>query len=94
MKLASKFTIKDEISKKHKHDLIYKAQWPDPNCEVAHIGEVRKRFAESIIDHSGRDDKLHLYKYAEKTGHESVNKDHFEKLSKDYENNKFKEKLA
>ena len=32
-KLASKFNIKDEISKKHKHDLICKAQCPDLNCD-------------------------------------------------------------
>ena len=30
-KLASKFNIKDKISKEHKHDLIYKAQCPDLN---------------------------------------------------------------
>ena len=27
--LASKFNIKDKISKEHKHDLVYKAQCPD-----------------------------------------------------------------
>ena len=30
-KLASKFNIKDKISKEHKHDLICKAQCPDLN---------------------------------------------------------------
>ena len=32
-KLASKFNIKDKISKEHKHDLIYKARCPDLNCD-------------------------------------------------------------
>ena len=32
-KLASKFNIKDNIIKEHKHDLIYKAQCPELNCD-------------------------------------------------------------
>ena len=93
-KLASKFNIKDKISKEHKHDLIYKAQCPDLNCDETYIGEIGRRFSERIIDHSGRDDKSHLYEHAEKTGHENVNIDHFEILSNGYKNNKFKRKLA
>ena len=93
-KLASKFNIKDKISKEHKHDLIYKAQCPDLNCDETYIGEIGRRFSERIIDHSGRDDKSHLYEHAEKTGHENVNIDHFEILSNGYKSNKFKRKLA
>ena len=93
-KLASKFNIKDKISKEHKHDLIYKAQCPDLNCDETYIGEIRRRFSERIIDHSGRDDKPHLYGHGEKTGHENVNIDHFQILSNGYKNNKFKIKLA
>ena len=63
--LASKFNIKDEISKKHKHDLIYKAQCPDLNCDETYIGGIGRRFSERIIDHSGRDDQSHLYLHAE-----------------------------
>ena len=36
-KLASKFNIKDKISKEHKHDLIYKAQCPDLICDETYI---------------------------------------------------------
>ena len=93
-KLASKFNIKDEISKKHKHDLIFKAQCPNLNCDETYIGEIGRRFSERIIDHSGRDDNSHLYLHAEKTGHENVNINHFETLSNGYKNNKFKRKLA
>ena len=71
-KLASKFNIKDKISKEHKHDLIYKAQCPDLNCDETYIGEIGRRFSERIIDHSVRDDKSQLYEHAEKTGHENV----------------------
>ena len=83
-KLTSKFNIKDGISKKYKHDLIYKAQYLDLNCDETYIGEVGRRFSERIIDNSGRDDKSHLYEHEEKTGHENVNIDHFEILSNGY----------
>ena len=82
------------IGKEHKHDLIYKAQCLDLTCDETYIGEIGKRFSERIIDHSGRDDKSHLYEHAEKTGHENVNIDHFEILSSGFKNNKFKRKLA
>ena len=94
-KLASKFNVKDNIRKEHKHDLIYKAQCPDLNCDETYIGEIGRRFSERIIDHSGRDDKSHLYEHAEKTGHGNVNIDRFEILSNGYKNNnRFKRKLA
>ena len=52
-----------------------------------------RRFLERIIDHSGRDDKSHLYEHAEKTGHQNVNIDHFEVLSNDYKTTNSKENL-
>ena len=68
-KLASKFNIKAEISKEHKHDLIYKAQCPNLNCDETYIGEIGRRVSKRIKDHSGRDDKSHLYEHVEKSGH-------------------------
>ena len=91
---GSKFNIKDRISKEHKHDLIYKTQCPDLNFDGTYVGEIGRRFSERIIDHSGCDDKSHLYEHAEKIGHENVNIDHFEILSNGYKNNKLKRKLA
>ena len=44
--------------------------------DEAHIGEIGRRLSERIIDHPGRDDKPHLDKHAEKTGHKNVNIDH------------------
>ena len=58
------------------------------------MGEIGRRFLVRIIDHSGRDDKSHLYEHAEKTGHGNVNIDHFEILLNGYGNNKLKRKLA
>ena len=91
---GTKFNIKDKISKECKHDLIHKARCSDLICDETYIGQIGRRFSERIIDQSGRDDKSHLYEHAEKTGHEKVNIDHFEILSNDYKNNKFKIKLA
>ena len=85
-KLDSKFNIEDKISKEHKHELIYKPQCADLNCDETYIEEIGKRFSERIIDHSGRDNKSHLYEHAEKTGHENVNIVHFEILSNGYKN--------
>ena len=39
-KLVSKFNIKDKISKEHKHDLIYKVQCPDLNCDETYSKEI------------------------------------------------------
>ena len=93
-KLGSKFHVKYKRSKEHKHDLIYKAQYPDLNCVETHLGEIRKRFSECITDHSDRDDMSHLVEYAEKTRQKDVNIDDFEILSNGYKNNKFKRTLA
>ena len=65
-----------------------------PICDETYIGEIGRRSSERIIEHSGLDDKSHLYEHAEKTGHKNVNIDHFEILSNGYKNNKFKRKLA
>ena len=56
-KLPSKFNLKDEINEKQKYDLIYKAQFPDFNCDVTYKVEGKKRLSERIIDHSRCDDK-------------------------------------
>ena len=84
MKLASKFSIKDGISKKRKYDLIYKGQCPNLYSDATYTGEVRRAFPEQIIDHYGLDDKSDLHEHAEKAGHENVNIDHFEILSNGY----------
>ena len=57
LKLASKFNIKNEMSGKHKYDLIYKVQCPDLNCDMTYKGEVEGGFPECVIDRPRRDDK-------------------------------------
>ena len=59
-KLASRFNIRDKISKEYKYDLIYKAQCLDCSCDETDIEEKGRRFSERITDHSGCDDKSHL----------------------------------
>ena len=82
--------MKDKISIEHKHDLIYKVQCPDLNCDETYIGEIGRRFSERTLVVMIN----HLYEHAEKTGHENVNIDYFEILPNGYKNNKFKRKLA
>ena len=79
-KLASKFNIKDEISKKCKHELNYKVQCSNLYFDATYIGEVGRRFSERIIDHYVCGEKSHLNEHAEKTGYENVNIEHFEIL--------------
>ena len=62
----------------------------DLTCDETYIGEIGRRFSERTIDHSGRDDKSHLYEHGEKTGHENVNIDHFEILPNGCKKNKRK----
>ena len=45
-KLAPNFNIKDKINKEHKHDLTYKAQCHDPNCDETYRGEIGRGFSE------------------------------------------------
>ena len=66
--LASKCNVKDETSKKLKPYIIFKAQYPDLNCDATYTGEAGRSF----LDHSGRD-KSHLHEHAEKIGHENTN---------------------
>ena len=49
-KLGPKFNIKYKISKKQKHDLIYKAQQcPYLNCDETFIGEISSGSTSSIL---------------------------------------------
>ena len=41
-KLSSKFNIKDKISKENNHDLIYKSQCPNLNCDETYMGEIER----------------------------------------------------
>ena len=66
----------------------------DLNCDETCIEQVGRRFSERIVNHSGRDDKSHLYEHAEKTEYENVKIYHSEILSNGYKNNKFKRKFA
>ena len=49
-KLVSKFNIKHEISKKHKHDLIYKTQYHDLKCDETDIGEVGRMISHTCMN--------------------------------------------
>ena len=61
---------------KKKHELIVKGQCCKIICDATYTGEVERRISERIMDHSGCDDKSHLYEHAEKSVKVNVDIDH------------------
>ena len=39
-RLSTMFNIKDNTHKAHKHNVIYKASYPEPTCNATYIGET------------------------------------------------------
>ena len=52
-KLSSQFNIKDDTNKQQKS--------PSTDCTDSYIGETAKRLSERVMDHAGRDTKLHTF---------------------------------
>ena len=63
------------------------------NCIDNYIGEASRRVSERIIDHNGRDRKLHFFKHSVEHNHKNVEKQDFKILGKGYRNNAMKEKI-
>ena len=71
-KLSTCFQIKDQKKFEHKHDIFYLATCPEDNCSENYIGESGHRISEIIIDHGGRDKKLHIFKHSSEKCHQHV----------------------
>ena len=72
-KLGTKFTnIKGPVKKSHQHDVVYYATCPEPGCVDNYTDEASRRRKERVIDHTGRDKKLHLYKHSQESNHPCV----------------------
>ena len=93
-KLSSKFSIKDKTKKEHQHDLIYSVKCPDDTCNVSYNGEIGRRLAERVKDHSGRDKDSHMYKHSVEQEHPTVKLSDFTILSQGYKLRKFKRKIS
>ena len=94
-KLATKFNnIKDLVKKSHQHDVVYYATCPEPGCIEDYIGERDRVLNERMIDHNGRDKKLHLYKHLQESNHPCAALSDFKIIGSNFENQKFKRIIA
>ena len=59
--MAFNLIVKDMTKFEHKYDVIYFGKCPEQNCTDNYLGESARRVSEGIIDHGGRDKKLHLF---------------------------------
>ena len=82
-RLTSKFKIKDDISKEHKHNLVYEVKCPD--CNANYIGETGKRLSERANEHS-KDVTLHVFCHSQRTNHSPVTLNDFTILSNGFKN--------
>ena len=65
-KLNSRFHIKDQISEKHKHGLIYYTKCPEASCTES------RRVIERVADCAGKDKQSYLLKHALLRNHRRV----------------------
>ena len=91
-KLGSAFNIKDQTKLEYKHDVTYLVKCPENTCSETYLGETARRLNERIIEHAGKDNKMHMLKHALQSGHPSVSPNNFRILQKGYNNNKVKRK--
>ena len=78
----------------HKHDVIYLGKCPEQNCTDNYLGESARRVSEGIIDHGGRDKKLHLFWHAVVNEHRNASYDDFKTIGSGFRNHTFKRKVA
>ena len=87
-KLGFAFDIKDQTKRVHKHDLTYLVKCPENTCSETYLGKTAKRLNERIVEHSGKDNKLHILKHTPQSGHPSVFANNFRILQKGYKKTK------
>ena len=71
-KLSTQFPTKDQTTKEHKNNLVYKVECPEQNCNKIYIGETSRRLNERVKEHSGRDQKSHVAAHTMESGHQPV----------------------
>ena len=86
-KLSICFNIKGQMKFEHQHDIAYHGKCPEVDCLDNYIGEALRRVSETIIDHNGRDRKLHLFRHSVEHNHKNVERQDFKILGKGYRNN-------
>ena len=77
-KLSTKFNVKDNTHKVHKHNVIYKASCPVPTCNATYIGETARR----LDQHGGKDNNPCFFRHSVDTGHAMVDSNNFKIIAK------------
>ena len=65
-KLSTKFSVKNNTHKAHKHNVIYKASWsaPEPTCNASYIGETAHKLDQRIKEHGGKDNNSCMLRHS------------------------------
>lgn len=66
--------------------IYYTVHSPRINCNESYIGETKRCFRKSIIDHNKRDKKSQIYKHCSKNSHPHIWLDNFQIDDKNYGN--------
>ena len=74
--ISSQFNIKDDANKQHKHDLVYFSRCASTNGTGSYFGETARGLCELVVDHAGRDTKLHIVRHCLNSNHENENHTH------------------
>ena len=61
----------------HKDDIIYLGKCLEQNRTANYLGESTRRISERVIDHSGRDQKSHLFRHAVGNDNRNASCDNF-----------------
>ena len=73
---------------------MYHAKCSNELCDKNYVGESGRRITERVKGLNGRDHKLHILKHSLKTGYELVISSDFSIISKNFNGNKQKWKIA
>ena len=83
---------KDAIADLHQHNIIYKVNCPDKQCQAEYIGETCRRLGARIDEHAKRDDNSNVTKHAVEQEPAPVTLNDFTILTKLFSNHTFQEK--
>jgi len=71
-KPGSKFQIKDGTPKEHAHNVVYKLECPEPNCDATYIGETARRLATRVTEHGKYNNNSQMARHATQNHHQRV----------------------
>ena len=67
---------------------------PEPGYVEDYTGETSRRLNKRVTDHNRGDKKLHLYSHLHKSNHPCITLRDFKIIGSNFQNQKFKRKIA